>query len=99
MRMPIAALCICLSACSVGSLVEVAGTQQTNEPEEGETCAKFKDLKIGMTPSQVLSACARSPLRTSDVITREAKKVTTWAYKGSYLHFADGKLETIQSLE
>jgi hypothetical protein len=99
MRLLIAVPCIFLGACSlpIESLAPTA--TQANEPEESETCASLSELAIGMTTSQVLSSCKRRPLRTSDIITRDGKMDTIWAYRGSYLHFTGGKLERIQPVQ
>jgi hypothetical protein len=99
MRLLIAVLCIFLGGCSlpIESLAPTA--KQANEPEESETCANLSELTIGMTTLQVLSSCERRPLRTSDIITRDGKMDTIWAYRGSYLHFASGKLERIQPVQ
>jgi hypothetical protein len=102
-RLLIVATCICLSACTrfVEPLVSagLGEDEQTKQPEEKETCARLNELKIGMTASQVLSACERKPLRTSDIITRDGKKVIVWTYGGSYLHLAGDKLVQIFDLE
>ena len=89
---------MCVGACTqvADLLAPAGGAQQTSETEASETCAKSDELATGMTPAQVLSACARKPLRTSDIITRDGKLDTIWVYRGNYLHFADGKLERIQ---
>ena len=99
MRLLIAAACVFLGACSLP--VELLGPadQQRTSREEGETCAKLNELAIGMTTSQVESSCERRPLRTSDVITKDGKMSTIWAYRGSYLYFAGGKLERIQPIQ
>jgi hypothetical protein len=111
-RTLIAATCICLSACTLpgelastepsanpNSVELTRGTQQTNEPAEKKSCAKLSALQIGMTTSQVLLSCEREPLHTSEVIIRGGKKETIWAYWGSYLHFADGKLTSVQDVQ
>src|SRR5262245_18591889 len=103
MRLLIVVICICLCACA-GSVDQLASTnlggdQQTNQPKQGETCAKLKVLRIGMTTSQVLSACERGPLRTSALITRDGKKITVWFYGSSYLHLTDEQLVNIIPLE
>ena len=104
MRLLIAATCICLSACA-GSLEQLASTdsegenQQTNQPAvQGEACAKLSELKIGMTTSQVLSACGQRPIRTSDIITTGGKKIVVWVYRNSKLHLTDDKLVQIFAL-
>jgi hypothetical protein len=101
MRLCIAAGCICLSACA-GSLEQVVSTdseeksQQTNQPTiQGGACAKLSELKIGMTTAQVVSACGQRPIRTSDLITRDAKKVEVWVYTNSKLNLTDDKLVKI----
>jgi hypothetical protein len=103
MRLLIAVLCIGLSACA-GSIEQLASTdpggdQQANPPEQGEKCAKLGELRIGMTTSQVLSACGRRPLRTSDLITRDGKKLTVWTYGKSYLHLSNDQLVQIIPIE
>jgi hypothetical protein len=97
----IAATCICLSACA-GSREQLASTdsegghQQTDQPAvKGEACAKLSELKIGMTTSQVLSACGQRPIRTSDIITGDRKKVVVWVYGNSKLNLTDDKLVQI----
>ena len=49
---------------------------------------------FGTFPRQgsVCANCERRPLRTSDVITRDGKKIAVWSYGSSYLHMADDKL-------
>jgi hypothetical protein len=94
-RLLVAAL-LCLSACT--QLAEplistgLEEEEQIKQPVQGETCAKLKELRVGMTASQVVSACERRPLRTSDIITRDGKKIAVWSYGSSYLHMADDKL-------
>jgi hypothetical protein len=101
MRLLIAATCMCLSACA-GSLEQFASTgsedkdEQTNQSKvQGGACAKLSELKIGMTTPEVLSACGQRPIRTSDFITRNAKKVEVWIYANSKLHLTDDKLVQI----
>ena len=96
MRLLIAAASIFLGACSLPIELLGRADQQRTSREEGETCAISDELAIGMTTSQVESSCERRPLRTSDVITRDGKMSTIWAYRGSYLYFLGGKLERIQ---
>ena len=96
MRLLIAVLCIFLGACSL-PLESLAPTAE--QANESETCANLSELAIGMTTSQVLSSCERRPLRMSDIITRDGKMDTIWVYRGSYLHFAGGKLERIQPVQ
>ncbi len=93
-RLLVAAL-LSLSACAqLAEPIISTGFEEDEQIKqlEGETCAKLKELRIGMTASQVLSACERRPLRTSDIITREGKKIAVWSYGTSYLHLADDKL-------
>ena len=85
-----------------GSFEQVAFTnseeteQQTSQPAiKTEACAKLGELKNGMTTLQVLSACGQKPIRTSEVITRDAKKVVVLVYENSRLQFADDKLVQI----
>jgi hypothetical protein len=101
MRLFIAAGCICLSACA-GSLEQVVSTdpeeknEQSNQPTiHGGACAKLSELKIGMTTPQVLSACGQRPIRTSDFITKNAKKIEVWIYTNSKLNLTDDKLVKI----
>ena len=100
-RLLIAATCIWLGACArpleMLESTNLRGDQQTSDLEGKDTCAKLKEVGIGMTTSQVLLACERKPRRTSDIITRDGKQVTVWSYDGSYLHFTDGKLVHIYS--
>jgi hypothetical protein len=100
-RLFIAAACICLSACA-GSREQIVSTdpeeknQQPNQPTiQGGACAKLSELKIGMTTAQVVSACGQRPIRTSDLITRDAKKVEVWVYTNSKLNLTDDKLVKI----
>src|SRR5262245_14935554 len=87
-RLLVAATCLCLSECA-GSLEQFASTgseekEQTNQSTvQSGACAKLSELKIGMTPPQVLSAYGQRPIRTSDLITRDAKKVEVWIYANS----------------
>jgi len=97
----IAAGCICLSACA-GSLEQVVSTDSQENPEQanqptinGGACARLSELKIGMTTPQILSACGQRPIRTSDFITRDAKKVDVWIYTNGKLNLTDGKLEKV----
>ena len=101
MRLLVAALCVCLSAC-VGSVDQLASTdseegdRQTHQSTvQDELCANLSDLKIGMTTSQVLSACTQKPIRTSDLITRDGKKVVVWVYRNSKLQLVGDKLVQI----
>src|ERR1700741_5578991 len=96
MRLLIAAACICVGACALPVESLDPATQQANESQESETCAKLSELAIGMTTSQVQSSCERRPLRTSDIITRDGKMEPIWVYRGTYLHFVGGKLERVQ---
>jgi hypothetical protein len=101
-RVFIVAISICLSACTriIEPLVS-AGLSEDDQtkPIEKETCARLKELKVGMSESQVLSACERKPMRTSDIVTRDGKKVVVWTYSGAYLHLAGDKLVQIFDLE
>jgi hypothetical protein len=110
-RLFIAATCICLSACarpgepasadlvSNPNSIELTNeVQETNEPKEKESCSKLSSLKIGMTMQQAILSCERKPLRISEAIMRGGKKEITWAYRGSYLHFVEGKLTSVQDL-
>ena len=95
-RLFISVACVCLSAC-VGSVDQVASTgsdedKENKKLEQLDTCAKLSELQIGMMTSQVLLACERRPRRTSDLITRDGKKVTVWAYGNGTLHMTDDKL-------
>ena len=96
-----AAICVGLSAC--GSVERLISTdpeaQQTDRPEDAETCENLKELRIGMTTSQVVSDCERKPLRTSDLITRDGKKITVLSYRKSNLQITDDKLIQIFPLE
>ena len=96
MRLLIAAASIFLGACSLP--VELLGPtdQQRTGREEGETCANIR--RIGDWDDDIATSIVfeRRPLRTSDVITRDGKMSTIWAYRGSYLYFLGGKLERIQ---
>ena len=111
-RLFVAATCICLSACarpgepaitdlsSNPNSIEMAReAQETNEPRVRESCAKLSELKIGTTTAEALLLCERKPLRTTEVIVRGGKKEITWGYWGSYLHFVDGKLTSVQDLQ
>jgi hypothetical protein len=100
-RLLIAATCICLSACA-GSLEQLTSTgsgekdEQTNQStEQRGACSNLNELKIGMTIPQVLSVCGQRPIRTSDLITRDAKKVEVWIYANSKLQIEDDKLVQI----
>ena len=73
--------------------------QETNKPKIRESCAKLSELKIGMTVSEALLLCERKPLRITEAIIRGGKKEINWAYWGSYLHFVDGKLTSVQDLQ
>ena len=101
MRLLVAAAYMCLSTCA-GSLAQPASTdseggdQQTSQlVAQGETCAKFKELKVGMTASQVLSACGQRPRRTSAMITTGRKTLVIWSYGNSQLHLVNDKLVQI----
>jgi len=101
MRSFIAAGCICLTGCA-GSLEQAVSTdaeekiQQTNQPTtQGGICERLSELKIGMTTAQVLSACGQKPIRTSDFIARDAKKVVVWVYTNGKLQLTDDKLVKI----
>jgi hypothetical protein len=101
LRLLVAAAYMCLSTCA-GSLAQPAsadsegGDQQTSQlVAQGETCAKFKELKVGMTASQVLSACGQRPHRTSAMITTGGKKLVIWSYGNSQLHLENDKLVQI----
>ena len=96
--MLIAATCICLSACT-GSLEKLASTDSEGKEQQPKgqagACTKLSELKIGMTTAQVVSACGQRPIRTSDLITRDAKKVEVWVYTNSKLNLTDDKLVKI----
>ena len=101
-RLFISVACVCLSACA-GSVDQLASTdsdedKENKKLEQLDTCAKLGELQIGMMTSQVLLACGRRPLRTSDLITRDGKKVTMWAYGNGTLNMTDDKLVRIFSL-
>ena len=101
-RLFISVACVCLSACA-GSVDQLASTdldedKENKKLEQLDTCAKLGELQIGMMTSQVLLACGRRPLRTSDLITRDGKKVTIWAYGNGTLNMTDDKLVRIFSL-
>jgi hypothetical protein len=110
-RVLIIATCICLSACArpgepastdlssnPNSIEMTREAQEINKPKERESCTKLSELKIGMTMSQALLSCERKPLRVTEAIIRGGKKEINWAYWGSYLHFVDGKLTSVQDL-
>ena len=102
-RLVVSTACLCLSAC-VGSVDQLASTnsdegKESKEPKQLETCAKLSELQIGMPASQVLLACERRPLRTSDVITRDGKRVTIWVFGNGTFHIVDDKLVQIFSTQ
>jgi hypothetical protein len=100
-RVLIAATCICLSACT-GSLEKLASTdseEKEHQPTgQGGACTKLSELKIGMTASEVVSACGQKPTRTSDIISG-GKKIEIWVYANSKLHLTEDKLVRIFDLE
>ncbi|MGC1993288.1 MAG: hypothetical protein WA704_04950 [Pseudolabrys sp.] len=100
-RRLIAAACICLSACT-GSLEKLASTDSEEKDRQptgqGGACKKFGELKIGMTTTEVVSACGQKPIRTSDIISG-GKKVEIWIYTNSRLHLTEDKLVKIFDLE
>ena len=111
-RVLIAVTSICLSACArpgeftytdlssnPNSIEMTREAQETNKPKIRESCAKLSELKIGMTMSEALLLCERKPLRITEAIIRGGKKEINWAYWGSYLHFVDGKLTSVQDLQ
>jgi hypothetical protein len=55
-------------------------------------------MKIGMTTTEVVSACGQKPIRTSDIISG-GKKVEIWIYTNSRLHLTEDKLVKIFDLE
>src|SRR5262245_29998762 len=98
-RSLISAICLCLTAC-VGSVDQLASPgsgedKESKEPEHVETCTNLSELRVGMTASQVLLLCERRPRRTSDIITRDRKKITVWVYGNSTFHMTDDKLVQI----
>ena len=86
-------LCVGASALSLG-----ACALRGDPTEESAGCTKLSELKIGMTMPEALLSCGRKPLRTSDVILARGIQEITWSYAGSYLHFVDGKLKSIQDV-
>jgi hypothetical protein len=63
--------------------------------EQGAGCVKASELKEGMTTAQILSICDRRPQRTSDMITRDGKKLTVWVYGSTSLQLTDDKITKI----
>jgi len=100
-RVLIAATCICLSACT-DSLEKLAsadsGGKEQQPTGQGGACTKLSELKIGMTVSEVVSACGQKPTRTSDIIS-DGKKIEIWVYANSKLHLTEDKLVRIFDIE
>jgi hypothetical protein len=100
-RVLIAATCICLSACT-GSLEKLASTDSEGKEQQPKgqagACTKLSELKIGMTASEVVSACGQKPTRTADIISG-GKKIEIWIYANSKLHLTEDKLVRIFDLE
>ena len=90
----IVATCMCLCACA--QIIDHASTdaetsQQASAPEQSTACAKATELEVGIAE--------RRPQRTSDVITRDGKKVTVWVYGSMSLQLSDDKLIRILDLD
>ena len=99
-RVLIAATCIGLSACSSSlEKLESTDSEEKDQPKgQGGACTKLSELKIGMTASEVVSACGQKPTRTSDIISG-GKKTEIWVYANSKLHLTEDKLVRIFDLE
>src|SRR6476646_3662050 len=103
---------ICLGACAQSSQTTspwdlnsnldsetTAEAKPATEQAEKEVCTNASALAVGMTTSQVVSSCGRTPLRTQEVITkRDSKHQTIWSYKNLYLEFENGKLAHIRPI-
>src|SRR5262245_11251942 len=100
-RVLIAATCIGLSACT-GSLEKLASTDSEGKEQQptgqGGACTKLSELKIGMTESEIVSACGQKPTGTSVVISG-GKKIEIWVYANGKLHLSEDKLVRIFDLE
>jgi len=99
-RVLIAATCVCLSACT-DSLEKLASTDSEGKDQpkgQDRACTKLSELKIGMTASEVVSACGQKPTRTADIISG-GKKIEIWIYANSKLHLTEDKLVRIFDLE
>ena len=95
----IVASCLCLCACAQiidsTASTDTETNQQAGVQDQGAGCAKVNELQVGMTSAQVLSICERRPQRTSDMITRDAKKLTVWVYGTTSIQLADDKIVRI----
>jgi hypothetical protein len=91
----IVATCQCLCACTQiidSASTDTATSQRAAGQEQGAGCAKASELREGMTTAQILSVCERKPQRTSDMITRDGKKLTVWVYGSTSLQLTDDKI-------
>lgn len=93
----VVASCLCLCACAqiIDPPKETETSQQVGAQDQGAGCAKVNELQVGMTTEQILSICERRPQRTSDMITRDAKKLTVWVYGSTSIQLADDKIVRI----
>ena len=93
----IVASCLCLCACAqiIDPPKETETSQQAGAADQGAGCAKVNELQVGMTTAEILSICERRPQRTSDMITRDAKKLTVWVYGSTSIQLADDKIVRI----
>jgi hypothetical protein len=66
--------------------------QANRLPDKIKARAKASELREGMTTAQILSVCGRKPQRTSDMITRDGKKLTVWVYGSTSLQLTDDKI-------
>jgi hypothetical protein len=92
-------LCLCACAQIIDSTAstDTETSQQAGAQDQGVGCAKVNELQVGMTTAQILSICERRPQRTSDMITRDAKKLTVWIYGTTSIQLADDKIVRIFS--
>jgi hypothetical protein len=89
---------MCLSACSLEKLASTDSEEKGQPTEQGGTCTKLNELKIGMTTREIVSACGQKPIRTSDVIS-DGKKLEIWIYANGTLHLTGDKLVRIFDLK
>src|SRR5262249_45538871 len=92
----IAAMCICLIACSQTPTEQVSNlfNKFWNKQAQEERCPNIGELVIGMTTQEVANACGSIPRQAIHAVTADGER-QEWSYKEAYLVFANGKLEQI----
>lgn len=99
MRLLIVAAFLCLGACAETTPDLNSNVDMTKEAQQAAgRCAKIAELTLGMTTSQVVSSCERTPQRTQEVIIKGGKHQILWSYTNGHLEFESDKLTRIRPL-